>query len=267
MLPSWTTLLDLTLFLVVVAMLTVIFSPVVLRPLYLPEVGDIATRDIKADRDILVEDAVTTTKRRQEAASAAVPVYDWDPGVMETVARRIGEHLKWLDESRAAAVTRMDWEKLRDVFSDRLEEVIDQQAFSALVGTKDLNGLATEIGAWLSEHAQIRVVSGPEVLNDLAHNPFVIHSMGDEEIRTSGSGATGLMDLMGMRRMLEKSGEERFSHLPSVVRKWIMDQTGVHMRPTLVLNLAETRTRRELAAAGVDPVFYRVRRGQLVIQE
>lgn len=267
MLPSWTTLLDLGLFLVVVAMLTVIFSPVVLRPLYLPEVGDIATRDIKADRDILVEDAVTTKKRRQEAAAAAVPVYDWDPGVMETVARRIGEHLKWLDESRGAAVSRLDWDKLRDTFSERIEEVIDEQAFSALVATKDLTGLSNEIGAWLTEHAQIRVVSGPEVLNDLAHNPFVIHSMGDEEIRTSGSGAAGLMDLIGMRRMLEKSGEDRFTHLPGVMRKWIMEQISVNMRPTLVLNLAETRTRRELAAAGIDPVFYRVRRGQLVIQE
>ncbi|MBF0626760.1 MAG: HDIG domain-containing protein [Magnetococcales bacterium] len=264
---SLTVFVDLGLFFLLVALLTVIFSPVVLRPLYLPQVGDIATRDIKADRDLLVEDAETTRKRRMEAAATAVPVYDWDPGMMETVARRIGEHLKWLDESRLVT-PRPDREQLRDAFFERLEDMVDESAFSALMNMKELNLLATDISAWLSEHSQIRVVSGPEVLNDLAHNPFVIHNMGDEEIRTTAaSGATGLMDLVGMRRMLEKSAEQRFAHLPEPVLKWVLDQVSIYIRPTLVLNLAETKTRRDQAAAVVDPVFYRVRRGQMVIQE
>ncbi|MBF0341601.1 MAG: HDIG domain-containing protein [Magnetococcales bacterium] len=263
---SLTVLFDLGMFFLLVVLLTVIFSPVVLRPLYLPQVGDIATRDIKADRDLLVEDAETTRKRRWEAATAAVPVYDWDPGMMDTVARRIGEHLKWLEEMRINAA-RVDRDRLRDAFSERLEDVVDEQAFAALLGVPDLATLTAEIAGWLSEHSQIRVVSGPEVLNDLAHNPFVIHAMGDEESRTTaGTGATGLMDLMGIRRVLEKSAEQKFIHLPDALRKWTLDQVGIYMRPTLVLNLAETKNRRDQASIAVDPVFYRLRRGQMVIQ-
>lgn len=260
-------MIDLSMFFLLVVLLTVIFSPVVMRPLYLPQVGDIATRDIKADRDLLIEDAETTKKRRWEAAAAAVPVYDWDPGMMETVARRIGEHLKWLDEVRSAT-PRLDRERMRDSFFERLEDGVDENVFTSLLGMKDLNALIADITNWLTEHNQIRVVSGPEVLNDLAHNPFVIHAMGDEEQRTTvGGGATGLMDLLGMRRMLEKSADQKFVHLPELLRKWVLDQVSIYIRPTLVLNLAETKMRRDHAAAAVDPVFYRLRRGQMVVQE
>ncbi|MBF0127419.1 MAG: HDIG domain-containing protein, partial [Magnetococcales bacterium] len=262
-----TMVMDFVLFLLLVLLLTVIFSPVVLRPLYLPQVGDIATRDIKADRDLLVEDKETTKKRRWEAASATVPVYDWDPGMMEAVTHRIGEHLKWLEEVRATPA-REDKERLRDSFSQRIEDEVDQAAFNALLGMKDLHMLATEITAWLEGHSQIRVVSGPEVLNDLAHNPFVIHAMGDEEHKTTvGVATTGLMDLVGMRRMLEKSAAQKLAHLPDALRKWLLEQVSIYIRPTLVLNLAETKNRREQAAATIDPVFYQLRRGQLVIQE
>ncbi|MBF0428825.1 MAG: HDIG domain-containing protein [Magnetococcales bacterium] len=162
----------------------------------------------------------------------------------------------------------MDKERLRDAFSDRIEDVVDDAAFNALLGMKELNSLAKDIASWLGGYSQIRVVSGPEVLNDLAHNPFVIHAMGDEESRTTAGVATkGLLDLVGMRRMLEKSVEQKFANVPESVRKWLLDQVSIYIRPTLVLNLAETKNRREQAAAAVDPVFYSLRRGQIVVQE
>ncbi|MBF0295170.1 MAG: HDIG domain-containing protein [Magnetococcales bacterium] len=260
-------LVDALLFLLLVGMLTLIFSPVVLRPLYLPQVGDIATRDIKADRDLLVEDKETTKKRRWEAAAATVPVYDWDPGMMEAVGHRIWEHLKWLEEVRLTPM-RDEKERIRDLFSQRIEDEVDPAAFNTLMGIKDLSLLATEISTWLEGHSQIRVVSGPEVLNDLAHTPYVVHAVGEDVSRTTaGTGAKDLMDLAGLRRLLEKSAPQKLSIIPEAVRKWVLDQVGIYVRPTLVLNLAETKARREQAAATVDPVFYQLRRGQLIIQE
>ncbi|MEO5331470.1 MAG: HDIG domain-containing protein [Magnetococcus sp. YQC-5] len=252
--------------------MTIIFSPVVLRPLYLPQVGDIATRDIKADRDLLVEDKETTKKRRWEAANTIVPVYDWDPGMMDTVIHRIEEHLKWLEDVRSIP-SRDDREfkdkaRQRELFSERIEDEVDETAFNALYDVKDLPLLAAEIGAWLEGHSQIRVVSGPEVLNDLAHTPFVIHAIGDDINRTTtGSDTSNLKDLAGMRRLLEKSAETKLPNIPTPVRKWLLDQVNINLRPTLVLNLAETKNRREQASLAIDPVFYRLRKGQLVIQE
>lgn len=261
-----TVLFDIVMFFLLVAFLTLIYSPVALRPLYLPQVGDIATRDIKADRDLLVEDAETTKKRRQEAAMAAVPVYDWDPGMMETVIRRIGEHLKWLEENRSQIGK--DKEQLRDIFSERIEDQVDEAAFNALYGMKNLPLFIMDIRNWLAEYSQVRVVSGPEVLNDLAHNPFVIHAMGDDSTRTTaGVDTTGLLDLVGMRRLLEKSAQLKFAHQPDALQQWLLDLVSINIRPTLVLNLAETKKRREVAAEEIDPVFYRLRRGQMVIGE
>ncbi len=90
-------LVDGTLFLLIVVFLALINSPAILRPTYLPEVGEIAKRDVKADRGILIEDVETTQKRREAAARAILPTYDWDPGMVDPIIRQVGGgiYLAW----------------------------------------------------------------------------------------------------------------------------------------------------------------------------
>ena len=87
-------------FLLLIALLTLIHSPMALRLPYLPEVGEIASRNIKADRDLLIEDRSTTTQRRKQAAAAILPVYDWDTGMLELIIFQLEESLAWLDPAR-----------------------------------------------------------------------------------------------------------------------------------------------------------------------
>ncbi|MBF0620842.1 MAG: HDIG domain-containing protein [Magnetococcales bacterium] len=113
-------LVDQFFFGLLVALLTLIYSPVVLRPPYLPNVGEVAGYDIKADRDLLIEDSESTERRRNEAASAILPVYDWDAGMMDHIMTHIERSLTWMADTRRANPG-ISEEKLRDGLIQRLE--------------------------------------------------------------------------------------------------------------------------------------------------
>ena len=71
--------------------------------------GDIALRDIKTPRGVLVPEPALTEKKKQDAESAVVPVYDYDSRPSKAVAGRLAEVLqqlnleaKWVEERAAA---------------------------------------------------------------------------------------------------------------------------------------------------------------------
>ena len=64
--------------------------------------GDVATRDIKAPRDLLVAEKNLTEKKRLEAERAVLPLYDFDPQVGKNIALRLKEALLILDREKSA---------------------------------------------------------------------------------------------------------------------------------------------------------------------
>ncbi len=284
-------------FVLLVAILTLVYSPVILRPTYLPEVGEVAVRNIKANRDLLVEDVETTTQRRQQAATAVPPVYDWDAGMMDPIILQLEEALAWLDTTRAghgptAASTEPPHETntptkgtelpadgkpvvgkplardaQRDTFSQTLEEEIPEGVYQALLALPQTKPLVTAIRHWLENFTQQAVVDSPEVLEELAHLPFyVVHSMADGSEKQV-SDTTDLLDMAGMRRLLGETIHSELEEFPAEIRQWLLEEVRNQIRPNLVYNFTETQARRKLAYDAVEPVYFQARQGQMVVRE
>jgi len=66
--------------------------------------GDIASRDIKAPKDLLIPDLSLTEKKRLEAEDAILPLYDFDPRTGKDIADRLMQAIKLLhNELKKAA--------------------------------------------------------------------------------------------------------------------------------------------------------------------
>lgn len=261
-------------FLLLVAILTLIHSPIALRLPYLPEVGDIASRNIKANRDLLIEDQETTLRRRQQAAAAIPPVYEWDVGMIDLVFFQLEESLTWLDSSRRRPNETNETEAQahtqdtqRDAFSQRLEEEVMEGAYQALLTLPHLKPLTTAIHRWLGTLKKQLVVDGPEVLDALANVPFyVVHSVLDGTEKQV-SGTAGLLDLEGMRLLLSQTISQWLGEFPMEIRQWLLEETRTQIRPNLILNTTETQARRKLAYNAVESIFFQARHGQMVVRE
>ena len=68
-------------------LISVLLFPSILTPPQTYNLGDVADRDIKANREFLVENSDLTEKNRLEAVRKVLPVYDFDPTGNDVVAR------------------------------------------------------------------------------------------------------------------------------------------------------------------------------------
>ncbi|MBF0623586.1 MAG: HDIG domain-containing protein [Magnetococcales bacterium] len=278
-------------FLGLVTLLTLIYSPLILKPPPLPRVGAVAPFDIKADRDILTVDLESTRNRREAAAEAVIPVYDWDDRMLDGVSAHLRANLQWLAQAR-----REQTPKAADVngdsFSQQLSEPIPPRAFQVLLDLDPASGFAAagaakaapedkaappttplpyhallqSIDQWLDPLHQRRVVSGPEVLKDLQRGSYTLRSLSQGQ-ETLIKGADGLLDLDGMRKELADTSYHHLSGYPRILRQWLVSELGALIRPNFVLNLAETSKRRQKAWEAVEEVYFRAIQGEIVVRE
>ncbi|MBF0309100.1 MAG: HDIG domain-containing protein [Magnetococcales bacterium] len=315
---------DLMLFLTLVALLTLLYSPVALEAPDIPGIGAIATHDIKAHSDILIEDKENTRRRQEDVAKGVPPAYDWDPSMMADIHQQLLLVLDWLGENllkREQENTR----KLREELLQELETDIPPRAFQALLSlepnlrnaeTKPVaeakpvvenkpgkeKGLSPEevkgkgeialresgeepeasgvavtrnrtfaplrqaLRQWLAPYARKRVVNGPEVIKDLTGIPFTVLPLGGEE-EVLDRGVRELINLDDIRNQLEVDGDKYLRAFPEVLREWLIAEVKAQVRPNLVLNLAKTRERRQLAMENVDKVYFRARKGEMLVRE
>jgi putative nucleotidyltransferase with HDIG domain len=284
-----------------VMLLTLLHSPVAFQSPYLPEIGDIAHRDVHANKELLVEDVQSTARRREDAEQKSLPVYDWDSGMVEQIVLTLRDALAWLVHLKKSGP--MTEEELRQVFVQRLNEEIQSEAFHALltlpvvaeksghtephlaieapgapssqidstnpetmVRLEGYTELLETVRSWLRPLGQQRVVSSTDTLHDMDRSPYVINSVDTgREIRLIGS--TGVISLDEMRMLITRSARDRLSHLPKPLRQWLIEEVRAQVRPNIVLNLAETTLRKQHAVEAVDVVYFRVRRGELVLRK
>jgi cyclic-di-AMP phosphodiesterase PgpH len=258
-------LLDGTLFLLIVAFLALINSPAILRPTYLPEVGEIAERDIKADRGILIEDVETTQKRREAAAKAVLPTYDWDPGMVDPIIRQLVGAFTWLEKNRLNE-SKITGEDGRLAFSEHIEDEISLKTWVAIEALNDVPQIILGIQNWLTAIRLQPVVSGREVVKNLKDKEFFVHSIADQSI-SKFTHDSKLIDLAKLRKLLGKSFKTHFKKLSPTIRKWLLAEARTQVRPNLVLNLAQTQINRQKAFTGVEAVFFQARRGQMIVRE
>lgn len=256
-------------FLMLVLVLTITYSPVAFRPPYLPDVGEISEHDVKADRDLLIEDHRSTESRREEAAHAVPPVYDWDTTWGEALSSQLRDAFSWLDLSRASLTSPSEeaFLALRAPFAQRMEEEsFPEDAFKGLLEMNNYQPLVERIQGWLTAYDRHRVVSGSDTLRDLSHASYTVRAIAENaEFRDSGN--AGLVTPEEMRRQLFRAAVTNLQDLPPGLRKWLLDWVRNQIRPNFVHNLSETKLRRARATEGVDPVYFRIRQGEMVVRE
>ena len=61
--------------------------------------GDVAERDIKAQRDFLVEDQAGTEKKRRQAAESVLTVYDYNTALLDTIRNNVDNAFSMMQEA------------------------------------------------------------------------------------------------------------------------------------------------------------------------
>ncbi len=231
--------------------------------------GDIASRDVKSSRDLLVPDEPLTEKKRVEAEDAILPLYDYDAKTGLVIADQLTQGLQLIQTARTEAVSADKLvEDLENVLSVALEAE-DIPLLAALLDGRDMQeGQQADVG--LLRKAVLKalepmIVGNLQLFQGERKRGIVIRDLESRQESTliNFDGVIGVGDVQDRL-------QEEFKDLPNFTkahRKVILSLAVKLLKPNLTFNKNETEARKLKAREDIKPVLFQVKKGEMIVRE
>jgi len=233
--------------------LLIIPSPQLLSVKY--REGDIATSDIRASQDYLIEDLLLTEKKRAEAEVTAPYVYSLDPNANLEIVNRF---------EQALALVR---EKGREVglqaVADLLVSDLTEQEMLALSRIKEERAFTADLGRQLAPFYRQRIVADLAQFDANRKHGIQVVDPGTKQEVAAGDYST-VIDLPTARRSfaalhLNLGGQPRdLETLKGVAQRMLL--------PNLSFDKEATEDKKGEARAAVRPVLFKMKRGEMIVR-
>jgi putative nucleotidyltransferase with HDIG domain len=246
--------------------LTLLLSPSLTLHLKEYMVGDIVTREIKSTQDLLVEDEKSTQEKRAEAERSVLSVYDYDPMVLSDAEHRIRTTFGSLAASFQKggkgndqnAMRRKEWDStLRLPLTQREWQVLEKERFNPAIGEAALR-LITPI-------LKKGVGNDKDLLDPDADRGIVVRNIQTREERKSFP-PFGFFDFKEAKAKVRSQAD-----LPSPIKgkelSPIVLKIAEHfLRLNLTFNKDETEEKKINAREKINPVYFQVKRGEVILR-
>ena len=226
------------------------------------QAGDIATSDIRATQDYLLEDRPLTEKKRSAAEAAAPYVYTYNANAALEVTQRFEKALALVREAEIRD-NADDRNALQDALSRVLGVQLTSSELDALLRIKSDRALLSEIRRLADRLFNWKVVADNKAFaTDRQHGILLIDSETKREI--AAGDFTGFVDLAKAGNMLAgmkivMGGSPRdLQVITGLLAKVI--------RPNLQFDREATDAKKRETRDAVRPVLYQVKRGEMVVR-
>jgi cyclic-di-AMP phosphodiesterase PgpH len=215
--------------------------------------GDIATSDIRATQDYLIEDLLLTEKKRAEGELRAPYVYNLDANANLDIVHRFEEALNLIREKGPKAT---------EVSAALAVELSPAEA-GALGRIKPERLFLSELGRQLAPLYRMRIVTDREkFVQDRRHGILVTDPSSKQEV--AGGDLSSWVDLGAVRKQLggmhlTQGGSPRdLEKIKAVVLRMIS--------PNLTFDREGTEDKKGEARAAVRPVLFKMKRGEMIVR-
>jgi putative nucleotidyltransferase with HDIG domain len=224
--------------------------------------GDIATRDLKAPRDLLIPDLRLTEKKRVEAERSVLPLYDYDPRTGQNIAARLRNALTLLNSETAAAT---DEEELRQQLSEALGTPLTKEEFGALRKTLPPDFNADILLPLIQIQLKPKIVGNLRLfLGESGQGIVVRNLISDEE--TIILERPEVIDLNEALQRVIKGMRAR-EGVPAGLVDTLTPVLSRLLTPNLTFNKNETEARKRQEREDVKPVLYQIKKGEMLVRE
>jgi len=223
--------------------------------------GDIATRDIKAPKDLLIPDQPLTEKKRREASEAVLPLYDFVPRGGQAVADRVIQVLKAIQAAEPV-------EAEKEAAGTEIENLLgfslplrEMKALKAVPAEDELYGaLRLAINRALSG----KIVGNLQLFETDRERGVVVRDL----VAESETVAEAPEDVIGLGDAQDRvrSRIEKVAGLPAEARPPLVNIIQKLLRPNLTFNKNETEARKRQAREAIKPVLFQVKRGEMIVR-
>lgn len=268
------------------------------------KVGDIASKNIRAPEDLLIEDKTSTLKIKKRAEETSPDVYDFDTKLTRDITNRVStafdlmakfykekvpdiyETFK-MEEERTeidVEVSGEDKKKLHREMTFRLNKFesseefrakemefqailkteLSDKSFKTLKWHHYKSSIKDNINSFISQVMEIGVVGSIEFVN--MDRAVLLREIGTDTERISPD-AGSIIDIRQANELIRSLIEENIPAEHRALQGVIINICQKLIQPNLTFNKNETEKRRADAMEGEKPVFYQIKKGEIIIRE
>ena len=258
---KWSILIGTTL------LLTFLLSPSLQFSLKEYKVGDIATKEVKSTENLLIVDDKSTQEKRIEAEKSVLSVYDYDPAVLTEAEHRIRSAFQSLaasfqkgEKPNAPMTRRRALESSLSVsFKQREWQILEKERFNPSIGEEALR-LITPI-------LRKGVVNDKDFLDQDSDRGITFRNIQTRGERKSLSPGA-LFDLKEAKTRLRSQVADLLSSKSGRETSAVALRIAEHfLKPNLTFNKSETEDRKLKTREAVNPVYFQVKRGEVILRD
>ena len=214
----------------------------------------------------MVEDEKSTQEKRIEAERSVLSVYDYDPAVLTDAENRVRSTFESLANSFRKvergidqnALRKKEWESsLRLSLTQREWNILERERFNPAIGEAALKLIAPIL--------KKGVVNDKDLLDPDSDKGVVIRNIQTREERRSFPPFT-FLDFKEGRSKLRAQADLLSSTFGKEVTPVILRIAEHFLKPNLTFNKNETEERKTKAREKVKPVYFQVKRGEVILR-
>jgi hypothetical protein len=252
------------------AVLTFLLTPQVhfFHPDY--KVGSIATRDVRADRDFLVEDKVSTEKKRAEAIKDFKSVYDYDsntPAQLRVlVARAFASAEQAYNSSNNRSLKQLSLQQIRNTIENALGLTLTDEEFYILQKYKFSPYLLEKISQLIASIYNSALITNAEFTKQDVGNGIVIRDIKNQKERVENN-LKSIQHIDKIDAALLKKASTILDNTSGDVKKVIVPLTKKLIQPNLTFNKNASERNKQIVLNDIKPVYFHVLKDEIIVRE
>ena len=228
--------------------------------------GDIVTKEIKSNQDLLVEDKKLTQEKRTDAERSVLSVYDYDPSVFSDADKQIRSAFGSLAASfqkrekgtDQGTLRRKEWDaSLNLPLTQKEWHVLEKERFNPAVGEAVLKLIAPIL--------KKGIVNDKELLDSDAEKGIGIRNIQTREERRNYP-PFNFLDMKEARAKIRAQSATLVPVLRRESSSVVLKIADHFLRPNLTFNKNETEERKKSAKEKINPVYLQIKRGEVILR-
>ncbi len=221
--------------------------------------GEVASQDVVANQNLKLEDLAGTKRKRELVADTQPPVFDYNPEAFHRLSEKVGTLLKQIQNVNDDNIEAVRWNISEELNTEVPRSTImiwRQMGFQNIINDRVLPWMqkVLEPGI-LSNNSMIRNYKNGIVIRDFETAMESLH-----------------YDLSSLRDQEELEDElnDMMKHdlgLPLRTRNAALTLILPFVRPNLTFNQETTQIRKREAISAVEPLFYNIKKGEIIVRQ
>lgn len=221
--------------------------------------GEIAAHEVTADRDLLVEDQQATAARREQVSMLQPAVFDLSVTPVADLHQRVLDLFRTLNNADIG-----DLETLRLQLSEQLSMDLSARTLNQWSSEEVQTYATTRVLPWIEQRLTEGVSSDMRLLLQFKGGILVRDlTTGAETLRSNLHAIPDIRSLLSDLTQTIKND----NHVSLQSRRAVVTLITPLLQPTLTLNREATQARATDVAQAVEPVYYRLQKGEVVVRQ